>query len=236
VDLRLKTTVQSWEFCEGGVKVLLSDGSEVNTDLILLGVGRRPNTEGIGIEEVGIERDAKGFIKVNEFCQTSIPNIYACGDITSPLMLAHKSMYEAKVAISHMLGEEDIRRDERIVPKIIYSAYEIASVGLTEDQAEEEGYEVKVGVVSFVSNPKAMDDGENEGFVRIVADEEGTTTHYKYAFGEFFKAPYLVCIVNVLSIGCNIAKGCGGRASCQEYVSSFKFLSRRFYNHSVCVF
>jgi len=173
VDLRLKTTVQSWEFCEGGVKVLLSDGSEVNTDLILLGVGRRPNTEGIGIEEVGIERDAKGFIKVNEFCQTSIPNIYACGDITSPLMLAHKSMYEAKVAISHMLGEEDIRRDERIVPKIIYSAYEIASVGLTEDQAEEEGYEVKVGVVSFVSNPKAMDDGENEGFVRIVADEEG---------------------------------------------------------------
>ena len=88
-------------------------------------------------------------------------------------MLAHKSMYEAKVAISLMLGEEDLRRDERIVPKIIYSAYEIASVGRTEDQAEEEGYEVKVGVVSFVSNPKAMDDGENEGFVRIVADEEG---------------------------------------------------------------
>ncbi len=173
VDVRLKTTVQNWEVCEGGVEALLSDGSEVRVDIILLGVGRKPNTEGIGLEEVGVERDAKGFIKVNEFCQTSIPNIYACGDITSPLMLAHKSMYEAKVAISHMLGEEELKRDERIVPKIIYSAYEVASVGLTEDQAEEEGYDVKVGVVSFVSNPKAMDDGENEGFVRIVADNEG---------------------------------------------------------------
>ncbi len=66
-----------------------------------------------------------------------------------------------------------LQRNERLVPKIIYSAYEIASVGLTEDQAEEEGYEVKVGVVSFVPNPKAMDDGENEGFVRLVASEDG---------------------------------------------------------------
>lgn len=173
VDIRFKTTVQSWEPLEKGLKAVLSDGSEVNADLILLGVGRRPNTEGIGLEEVGVQKDAKGFVKVNQFCQTSIPNIYACGDITSPLMLAHKSMYEAKVAISHMLGEDDIVRNEGIVPKIIYSAYEIASVGLTEDQAEEEGYEVKVGVVSFVPNPKAMDDGENEGFVRLVVSEDG---------------------------------------------------------------
>ncbi|MFN3976621.1 MAG: dihydrolipoyl dehydrogenase [Aquificaceae bacterium] len=173
VDIRLKTTVQSWEPCEDGVRVNLSDGTETTVNFILLGVGRRPNTEGIGLEKVGVERDDKGFVKVNQFCQTNIPHIYACGDITSPLMLAHKSMYEAKVAISHMLGEEDIKRDESIVPKVIYSAYEIASVGLTEDQAEEKGYAVKVGVVSFVSNPKAMDDGENEGFVRIVADEEG---------------------------------------------------------------
>ncbi|MEJ5339695.1 MAG: dihydrolipoyl dehydrogenase [Aquificaceae bacterium] len=173
VEIKLKATVESWEPSEGGIRAVLSDGSEVSADLILLGVGRKPNTESIGLEEVGIQKDSKGFIKVNQFCQTSIPNIYACGDITSPLMLAHKSMYEAKVAISHMLGEEDMVRDERIVPKIIYSAYEIASVGLTEDQAEEGGHEVRVGVVSFVSNPKAMDDGENEGFVRLVVDEDG---------------------------------------------------------------
>ncbi|MFN3871060.1 MAG: dihydrolipoyl dehydrogenase [Aquificaceae bacterium] len=173
VDIKLKSTVQNWEPSEGGIKVLLSSGEEIKADFILLGVGRRPNTEGIGLEDVGVEKDQKGFVKVNEFCQTTIPNVYACGDITSPLMLAHKSMYEAKIAISHMLGEKDMKRDERIVPKIIYSAYEVASVGLTEDQAEEEGYDVKVGVVSFVPNPKAMDDGENEGFVRVVADEEG---------------------------------------------------------------
>ncbi len=173
VDVRLKTTLKGWEVSGSPVKAFLSDGSEVHVDLILLGVGRKPNTEGIGLEQLGIEKDSRGFVKVNQFCQTNIPNIYACGDITSPLMLAHKSMYEAKVAISHMLGDEDTVRNERLVPKIIYSAYEIASVGLTEDQAEEEGYDVKVGVVSFVPNPKAMDDGENEGFVRLVASEDG---------------------------------------------------------------
>ncbi len=173
VDIRLKTTLKGWEVSGSQVKAFLSDGSEVYVDLILLGVGRKPNTEGIGLEQLGIERDSRGFVRVNQFCQTNIPNIYACGDITSPLMLAHKSMYEAKVAVSHMLGDKDTVRNERLVPKIIYSAYEIASVGLTEDQAEEEGYEVKVGVVSFVPNPKAMDDGENEGFVRLVASEDG---------------------------------------------------------------
>ncbi len=173
VDIRLKTTLKGWEVSGSQVKAFLSDDSEVQADLILLGVGRKPNTEGIGLEQLGIEKDSRGFVRVNQFCQTNIPNIYACGDITSPLMLAHKSMYEAKVAISHMLGDKDMVRNERLVPKIIYSAYEIASVGLTEDQAEEEGYEVKVGVVSFVPNPKAMDDGENEGFVRLVASEDG---------------------------------------------------------------
>ncbi len=174
VDIRLKATVQRWEAFQGGIKALLSNGQEVEADLILLGVGRKPNTEELGLEDLGIEKDSRGFVRVNSHCQTNVENIYACGDITSPLMLAHKSMYEAKVAISHMLGEGDIKRDESIVPKIIYSAYEVASVGLTEEQAEEEGYTVKVGVVSFIPNPKAMDDGENEGFVRIVVSEDGS--------------------------------------------------------------
>ncbi|MCS7285509.1 MAG: FAD-dependent oxidoreductase, partial [Hydrogenobacter thermophilus] len=163
IDIRLKTTLQNWQIQEKGVKVALSDGHEDTVDFILLGLGRKPNTEGINLEALGIEKDGKGFLKVNAFCQTSIPNIYACGDVTSSLMLAHKSMYEARVAINHMLGEEKMKRDEKLMPKIIYSAHEIASVGLTEEQAEEEGYEVRVGVSSFVFNPKAMDDGENEG-------------------------------------------------------------------------
>ncbi|GBC89086.1 Dihydrolipoyl dehydrogenase [bacterium HR13] len=172
VDIRLKTSVESWEKKGESLNIKLSDGSEVMVDAVLLGVGRKPNTEGIGLEEVGIKKDQRGFVLVNEYCQTSVENIYACGDITSPLMLAHKSMYEGRVGVSHMLGDRDLKRDERIVPKIIYSAYEIASVGLTEEQAEEMGHEVKVGVVSFVPNPKAMDDGENEGFVRLVVDAE----------------------------------------------------------------
>ncbi|NPA32481.1 MAG: dihydrolipoyl dehydrogenase [Aquificae bacterium] len=172
VDLRTKTSVESWEETPSGVKVKLTDGSEHEVDFILLGVGRRPNTRGIGLEEAGVELDERGFVKTNEYAQTSVPNVYACGDITSPLMLAHKSMYEGKIAVSHMLGERDWKKDERIIPKIIYSALEVASVGLTEEQAEDMDIEVSVGVASFVANPKAMDDGENEGFVRIVADDE----------------------------------------------------------------
>ncbi len=172
VDIRTRTTIKSWKKDPSGVRAILSDGTEVTADFILLAVGRRPNTEGIGLEEVGVEKDTRGFIVVDEFSRTSVRNIYACGDVTSPLMLAHKAMYEGKIAVSHMIGEEDWRRDNRIVPKIIYSALEVASVGLTEDQAEDEGYDVRVGVSSFVTNPKAMDDGENEGFVRIVADDE----------------------------------------------------------------
>jgi dihydrolipoamide dehydrogenase len=172
VEIKTRTTVKTWEPEGTGVKVTLSDGTQLRADFILLAVGRKPNTENLGLENLGLELTERGFIKVDEFSRTSVPNIYACGDVTSPLMLAHKAMYEGKIAVNHMLGGEDWRRDERIVPKIIYSALEVASVGLTEDQAEEEGYEVKVGVASFVTNPKAMDDAENEGFVRIVADEE----------------------------------------------------------------
>ncbi len=171
VDVRLKTKALGYSEKDGCLRVSLSDGSVVEVDCVLVGVGRKPNTEGIGLEEVGVEKDSRGFVKVNEYCQTSVANIYACGDITSPLMLAHKSMYEGKVAVSHMLGErENVRRDQ-LMPKIIYSAYEVASVGLTEDQAEEEGYDCAVGVVSFMSNPKAMDDGEDEGFVRLLVDK-----------------------------------------------------------------
>jgi len=172
VELKTKTFVKKWEKKERGVKVFLSDDTELEADFILLTVGRKPNTKGIGLEEVGVELDERGFIKVNEYAQTSVENIYACGDVTSPLMLAHKAMYEGKIAVAHMLGERDWKRNERIIPKIVYSAIEVASVGLTEDQAEDQDIDVVVGVASFVVNPKAMDDGENEGFVRIVADEE----------------------------------------------------------------
>jgi len=172
VQVKTKTSLEEWKVEEDGVRYKLSDGTEGKAEVLLLAVGRKPNSEGLGLEEAGVELDERGFIKVNEFCETSVPNVYACGDLTSPLMLAHKAMYEGKVAVSHMLGEKRLKREERLMPKIVYSAVEVASVGLTEEEAEEEDIEVKVGVASFVFNPKAMDDGENEGFVRIVAEEE----------------------------------------------------------------
>ncbi len=170
VDIKLKTSVSSWEKTEKGVVVKLSDNSTLEADFILLAVGRKPNTEGIGLENVGIERDERGFVKVNDYCQTTVENVYACGDITSPLMLAHKSMHEGKIAVNRILGELDQKRNDSLMPKIVYSAYEVASVGLTEDEAEDLGYDVKTGVISFIPNPKAMIDSDNEGFIRLVVD------------------------------------------------------------------
>ncbi len=172
VKIKTKTYIKEVKDTNGKLSVILSDGTELTPDLILVTVGRKPNTEGIGLEEVGVEKDERGFIKVNEFSMTNVRGIYACGDITSPLMLAHKSMYEGKVAVNHIIGENSMKRDENLIPKLIYSAFEVASVGLTEDEAEDQGYETVVGVSSFVFNPKAMDDSENEGFVRIVVDED----------------------------------------------------------------
>jgi len=171
VSIKTRTYVKEVKEGNGKLITLLSDGTILTPDIILVTVGRKPNTEDIGLEEVGVEKDERGFLKVDDFSMTNIEGIYACGDITSPLMLAHKSMYEGKIAVNHILGDKSIRRDESIIPKIIYSAFEVASVGLTEDEAEDQGYDVLVGVSSFVFNPKAMDDSENEGFVRIVVDE-----------------------------------------------------------------
>ncbi len=172
VDVRLKAKVVSWEKTEKGALVMLSDNSSLEVDFILLAVGRVPNTNGIGLEGVGIEKDSKGFIKVNDYCQTTVENIYACGDVTSPLMLAHKSMHEGKIAVNHILGDYSEKRNDLLMPKIVYSAYEVASIGLTEDEAEDLGYDIKTGVVSFIPNPKAMVDSDNEGFIRLVVDED----------------------------------------------------------------
>ncbi len=172
VEIKTCTAVKKLIKEEGGTRVFLSDGSEIFCDIVLVTVGRKPNTSCIGLEEVGVTLDPKGFVVVDEYGRTDAKNIYACGDITSPLMLAHKAMYEGKIAVNHMLGSMDWKRDNNIIPKIVYSALEIASVGLTEDDAEDLGFEPSVGVASFISNPKAMDDSENEGFVRIVVDEE----------------------------------------------------------------
>ncbi|NPB06280.1 MAG: NAD(P)/FAD-dependent oxidoreductase [Aquificae bacterium] len=150
----------------------LEDGTAVRAERVVLAVGRRPNADLAGLDELGLT-DERGFVKVDEYCETPLKGLYACGDVTSPLMLAHKAFYEARVALERAFGEGRLRRRELSVPRAVYSAVELASVGLTPELARKKGLTVKAGRASFRFNAKALIEGENEGFLELLLDRSG---------------------------------------------------------------
>jgi dihydrolipoamide dehydrogenase len=144
---------------------------EFKAEKMLVSVGRQANIEGIGLENTDIQIE-KGFIAVNEYFQTKESHIYAIGDCIGGLQLAHVASREGIVAVEHIAGQNPSPLDYSLVSKCIYSNPEAASVGLTEDEAKEKGYNVKVGKFSFRAIGKALVFGESDGFVKIVADAE----------------------------------------------------------------
>ncbi|MED3563559.1 dihydrolipoyl dehydrogenase [Bacillus xiapuensis] len=143
-----------------------------SADKLLVSVGRLPNTEGIGLEKTAIEMNGI-FIKTNDFYQTKEPNIYAIGDVIGGLQLAHVASHEGIIAVEHIAVESPNALDPTLVSKCVYCSPEVASVGLTEDEAKEKGFQVKTGKFSFRAIGKALVFGESDGFVKIVV-EEGT--------------------------------------------------------------
>lgn len=144
---------------------------EFTAEKVLVSVGRQANVEGIGLENTDIQVE-KGYIATNEYFQTKESHIYAIGDVIGGLQLAHVASHEGIVAVEHIAGENPHPIDYDLVSKCIYSAPEAASVGITEDQAKEKGFKVKIGKFSFKAIGKALVFGESDGFVKIVADEE----------------------------------------------------------------
>ncbi len=144
------------------------DEHEVAADVVLTAVGRWPNTEGVGLAEVGVEMDGRA-IRVNERMETSAPGVYACGDVIGGIMLAHVASAEGKVAVANALGQH-VEMDYTAIPSVVYAHPEVASTGLTESQAEAKGMAVKVGKFSFRGAAKARAEGERDGLVKIVVD------------------------------------------------------------------
>lgn len=150
----------------------LKDGSKgsIQGDVVLVSTGRKPFTDGLGLETVGIEKDDRGRVKINSHYQTNVPNIFAIGDVTVGPMLAHKAEEEG-VAVAEYLATGYGHVNYDTVPSVIYTHPEVASVGLTEDQAKEKGYQVKVGKFLFAANGRAKARGMTDGFVKLIADE-----------------------------------------------------------------
>jgi dihydrolipoamide dehydrogenase len=159
-----------------GVKlqITFADGKKEDLEFesLLIAVGRKPNTDNIGLEGTKVELD-RGFIKVDQFQQTGEPGIYAIGDVVAGTpQLAHVATMEGMVALDHMTGRHAIPINRNRIPGATYTEPGIGSVGLTEAQAKAQGYKVKVGRFPFLANSKATILGSHDGFVKVVADEK----------------------------------------------------------------
>jgi len=176
IRVLLKTKVEEiTEYAADHVTARLSDDSEVTAEKVLVSVGRRPNTDGIGLQEAGVEVDERGYIKVNDRLETSAPGIYAIGDVNGGILLAHVASHEALVAAENCLAESPDggrERDLRFVPSCTYSHPEVASVGLNEERATANGHEPVTGTYRFPALGKAVAIGEEVGYVQLVADKK----------------------------------------------------------------
>ena len=175
VKVMTKTRASGWKKKGPGVEVTLVDAkdreSTLTADAILLSVGRRPNTEHLGLEQAGVRVDKRGFIQVDGQLRTNVAHIHAIGDITGPPQLAHKASKEGLVAAAVIAGQPEAY-DVRAMPAAIFTDPEIASVGLTEAEAKEQGYETTTGKFPFKALGKALASRESDGFVKIVANKE----------------------------------------------------------------
>lgn len=170
VKILTEKKIETIQRTETGIVAKLGDGTEVEAALALLSLGRKPYTAGLGLEEVGVMMD-RGAVVVNEYLQTNIPNIYAIGDVTRRVMLAHVASAQGLRAVENIFGEKKPMEYE-VIPNAIFTHPEIASVGLTEAKAKEDGKNPKVGKIFFKSSGKALTVNETAGFVKIVVDAD----------------------------------------------------------------
>jgi dihydrolipoamide dehydrogenase len=157
---------------KGVVKGTNQDGKEetFEADIVLVATGRRPYTVQLELEKAGLKVDAKGFLPVNRSMQTSVPHIYAIGDITPGPMLAHRASHEALIAAGHLAGNKNSQVDYRVIPAAIFTEPEIASVGLSETEAKAKGIDVKVGKFPFAALGRALSNNRSDGFCKIIGD------------------------------------------------------------------
>ena len=178
IEVLLNTKASKWESRKdhGVVTVSKTEGGKasdiaIDADRVLVSVGRRPNTDGLGLDKVGVTLDKRGFVVIDNQLRTNVPGIYAIGDAAGGVMLAHKASKEAEV-VAEVIAGHRAAMDARTIPAVVFTDPEISSTGVTEEQAVEAGHKVKVGKFPFAALGRAMSVNDTEGFVKIIADAE----------------------------------------------------------------
>ncbi len=170
IDYHVKSKAK--EYREGQLRAILEDGTEAMfpASKVLVSVGRRPNSDNIGLDKAGVKTNPQGWLQTDKHMETNVPGIYSIGDVNGPPLFAHKASKEGIVAAESIAGMKS-EADFRAIPWAIFTDPEIASAGLTESQAREKGYDPIIGKFPFTALGRALLAGETEGFVKVVADK-----------------------------------------------------------------
>jgi dihydrolipoamide dehydrogenase len=173
VEVMLKAKAKSWE--DKGDRAVLTvelEGGQtatIDTDVILVSVGRRPNSENLGLDVAGVAMDKRGFVTADDQLRTNVGGIYAIGDLIGGMMLAHKATKEGEV-VAEIIAGHKAAMDIRTIPAVVFTDPEIASAGLTEDEAKAKGHDVKVGKFPFAALGRALSVNDTEGFAKVICD------------------------------------------------------------------
>jgi dihydrolipoamide dehydrogenase len=173
IAVHLKTAVESAQGAATGVTLRLAGGAEVTAERVLVAVGRRPVSDGLGYEEAGVEIGPGGFVVTDDTCRTTVDGVFAAGDVAGPPLLAHWAYHQGAIAAENAVTGSRTSVDRSLVPNCVFSSPEVASCGLTEDKAKAGQVEHEVAHVRFNGNSKAVCDGDNDGFVRVVCEPGG---------------------------------------------------------------
>jgi dihydrolipoamide dehydrogenase len=175
-NIMLKTKTVGAEATKDGILVKFEGEGAPNEpqlyDLVLQAVGRTPNGKNIGAEKAGVIVGERGFIPVDTQMRTNVPHIFAIGDIVGNPMLAHKAVHEAHVAAEVAAGDDKAVFDARVIPSVAYTDPEVAWVGLTEDEAKAKGIKLKKGLFPWSASGRAIANGRDEGFTKLLFDAE----------------------------------------------------------------
>ena len=200
LDIHTSAHFEKAEVVDDGVHVTFTDSGgeshEMKVDYVLSAVGRAPNSEDLGLAEAGVNVDEHGFIQVDELMRTNVEGVFAIGDVAGNQLLAHKASHEGVVCVEYIAGQGHRTVDYGNVPNCTYCHPEVASVGLTEEQAVEQGYDIEVGKFPWVGIGRAVAAGHTQGFVKIVRGKK-----YSEILGAHIVGPHATELIAEFVVG-----------------------------------